>query len=127
MATMPKPPYESKRELIEITISGQKINEDLTVFNLPGETLDFFVEGEDGYVVQFEDREVFGTWFAVLAKGNNLLVKRTNIELRARIYSQTVLVNTNPIGLASTTVIVIPPPRPKFPADLPKIVGPGPQ
>ena len=123
MATMPKSPHESKKEAIKITVSGQKITDDLTVFRLPGETYNFFVAGGDGYLAQFEDREVFGTWFAVLAKGNNLFVKRTDVELRARIYSQAT-VGPNPIGQASTTVIVIPPPRPKFPGDL-QIVGPG--
>jgi hypothetical protein len=127
MATLPNARYEAEPETIELTVSGQKINEDLTVFHLPGDTLDFFVAGGDGYVVQFEHPGVFGTRFAVLGKGNNLFVKPTDPEIRVRIYSQAVLVNTNPGGNVSTTVIVIPPPPPRFPLDLPKIVGPGPQ
>lgn len=127
MATMPNPPYESETEPIKLTVSGRKINEDLSLYTLPGGTVDLVVEGKDDYVAKFEDPEE-GTSLSVLAKGHNLVVNQTGREIQLQIYSRVVPIQPLPSVNVSTTVIVIPPPHPpKFPTGGPTIVQPGQQ
>jgi hypothetical protein len=124
MATQPKSPSEPETEVIELTVVGQKIYDDLRLYYLPNETINFVVDGTNEYVVEFEDRNIFGASLAVLTTGNNLFTILNSGELRARIYSAVELVKTLHTIIGSTHVIIIPPPPPKFPV---KMVPKGPQ
>jgi hypothetical protein len=127
MATMPNPPYESEQEPIKLTVSGHKINEDLSLYTLPGGTVDLVVDGKDAFVARLEDPEE-GTSLSLLATGHNLFVNRTGREIQLQIYSRVVPIQPLPSVNVSTTVIVIPPPHPpKFPTGGPTIVQPGQQ
>src|SRR5437016_5875048 len=68
MATFPLP---DEQEAIDLTVLGQRVTDDLSLYYLPGEAVDFVVEGSNAYLVQFENPAVFGTSFATLNMGNN--------------------------------------------------------
>src|SRR5262249_1346635 len=121
MATQPNVPYEYETEEIELTVRGQKIYDDLRLYYLPDQTVNFVVDGPDEYLVLFDNRDVFGTSLPVLTKGNNLFRVLKNNELRARIYGAGELVRTLGVIVASPGVIIIGPPPPKFPVEPAKV------
>ena len=107
-------PLPSKPDTITVTGQAVPITDDLWLYYLPVEGYDFVVTGPNSYLVKFDNPSVFGTAFAVLKPGNNVLVPLTSGETQAWVYSGDVVDKLISGNNVETTPIVIPPrPRPK--------------
>jgi hypothetical protein len=106
-------PLLSKQETIKLTLSGQKITEDLKIIYLPAGVYDFIVDGSDPYLVLFDDPKVFGVSFATLRKGSNLFARQNDHAIKGQVISEAAVLKSLPGDNVETTPIVIPPKPPK--------------
>jgi hypothetical protein len=61
------------RTALELHVTEVLVNEDVTLVYMPGLNLcDFYVKGNNRYVVHFVDPKVFGQEFATIRQGNNV-------------------------------------------------------